>query len=209
MIGILGGTFDPVHFGHLRPALELFEQLRLSELRLLPCHIPAHRQQPEASAEQRAQMLQRAIAGEPCMQVDRRELRRSGPSYSVDTLHSLREELGEQQPLCFIMGMDAFMGLRSWHQWERLIALAHIVVAHRPGSAVMQISDLGESMAAAQVDSVEVLHARPAGGVLFQATTQLDISSTAVREIVRAGRNPRYLLPESVCAYIRENGLYT
>lgn len=208
MIGLLGGTFDPVHFGHLRPALELFETLALDELRLIPCRIPPHRQAPVADAEQRARMLELALTDQAGIKVDRRELSREGPSYSVDTLVSLREELGAERPLCLILGMDAFLGLKSWHRWEMLPELAHIVVSHRPGSAIAGTEALGPWLHQARVDNPEALRRRPAGHVLFQGVTQLDISATTLRALIRGGRDPRYLLPDAVRGYIRREGLY-
>ncbi len=132
MIGIFGGTFDPVHFGHLRPALEVQQALGLDEVRFIPAGQPPHRDMPHATAPQRLSMLQTAIEDQPGFAADEREIQREGPSYMVDTLALLREELG-QIPLCLILGYDAFLGLPAWHQWHRLIELAHLVITHRPG----------------------------------------------------------------------------
>ena len=131
-IGIFGGTFDPIHYGHLRTAFELLQALRLGELRFMPAGNPPHREQPMASAEQRVAMVRAATAGQPGFTVDDRETRREGPSYSVDTLAGLRAE-HPTRPLCLIVGMDAFLGLPKWHQWQDILKLAHLVVAHRPG----------------------------------------------------------------------------
>lgn len=207
-VGVLGGTFDPIHLGHLRPALEVLEQLQLAEIRLVPCHIPPHRRRPQASAADRVRMLELAVDGQAGFTVDRRELERAGPSYSVDTLSSLRAELGPERPLCLIMGMDAFAGLPSWHRWERLIELAHIVVTHRPGSPASQDIDLGEWLAQVRTEDPKALHSTPSGHVWFCPVTQLDISATDIRRRIAAGRSPRYLTPEAVWAYIRDQGLY-
>ncbi|WP_018953687.1 nicotinate-nucleotide adenylyltransferase [Thioalkalivibrio sulfidiphilus] len=206
MLGILGGTFDPIHFGHLRPALEVMEHLRLDEVRFVPCRIPPHRRTPVASVEHRQAMVERAVHGQPGFVVDRRELDRDGPSYSVDTLESLRAELGNDMPLCLMMGMDAFAGLPSWHRWEEILKLAHIVVAHRPGSPASH--DLGDWATEAATRDLHELRARPAGAVWFQPVTQLDISATAIRAMLRRGESPRYLMPSSVLDYIRVQGLY-
>ena len=132
MIGIFGGTFDPVHFGHLRPALDVKQALGLREMRLIPCFSPPHRQQPVANPGQRLTMLRAAVGEEPELLVDNREMKREGVSYMVDTLSSLREEFGDE-PLCLVLGSDAFLQLDGWHRWREIIELAHIVVTHRPG----------------------------------------------------------------------------
>jgi len=206
MIGILGGTFDPIHFGHLRPALEVMEHLGLDEVRFMPCGIPPHRRTPVASVEHRLAMVERAVHDQPGFVVDRRELDRDGPSYSVDTLESLRGELGKEVPLCLMMGMDAFAGLSSWHRWQEILDLAHVVVAHRPGSPASH--DFGDWVNEAVATDPADLRRSPAGGVFFQPVTQLDISATSIRAMLRRGESPRYLMPSSVLDYIRAQGLY-
>ena len=206
MIGILGGTFDPIHFGHLRPALEIRERLNLQELRLLPCRLPPHRAVPAADARHRLAMLELAVAGVPGFRVDRRELERPGPSYTVDTLFDLRAEIGPNRPLLLIMGMDAFAGLHTWHRWREIPGLAHVVVAHRPGSAAPGAAGY-LSVAEAVVDP-DALRVHAGGRVLFQPVTQLEISATAIRESLRAGLSPRFLLPDAVHSYIDRYHLY-
>ena len=211
VIGIFGGTFDPIHFGHLRPALELQERLGLAQVRLLPCGVPPHRGTPMVAAEHRLAMVARAVAGVPGLTVDDRELRRDGPSYMVDTLQSLRAELGET-PLCLLLGADAFLGLHRWHLWQALPELAHLVIAHRPGWALAPAAmapELAALMAGRQVDTAAALAAEPAGRLLLQPVTQLAISSTAIRELIEAGRSPRFLLPETVLEYIEQHTLYS
>ncbi|WP_127477933.1 nicotinate-nucleotide adenylyltransferase [Sulfurivermis fontis] len=207
-VGILGGTFDPVHFGHLRAALEMLEVLGLAEVRLLPCGQPPHREPPRASATERLAMLELALAGQPGLRVDRRELERSGPSYMVDTLASLRAELGTA-PLCLLLGSDAFLGLPQWHRWRELPRLAHLVVLHRPGWTLDAVpAPLAEMLAAQRISAAAELMRRPAGGILLQPVTPLDISATAIRAQIAAGRSPRYLLPDAVWDYIRRRNLY-
>lgn len=207
-IGIMGGTFDPVHFGHLRIALELQQDLNLQTVRMLPCAQPPHRGQPGANAAQRLEMLQLATCDESALQIDLREYQRQGPSYTVDTLRSLRAELGDDQPLCLIMGSDAFAGLPSWHQWQSLFELAHIVIAHRPGW-IRQGTQLGDiDISARFVAQPQALHQQPAGWILPWSVTQLEISATAIRQCVRQGKSVRYLLPEAVREYIEATGLY-
>ena len=206
MIGVLGGTFDPIHFGHLRPALEVYESLGLRELRFIPSHVPPHRGAPAAAAGHRLAMVERAIAGVPGFRVDSRELDRPGPSYTVDTLRSLLGEIGSDGPLLLIMGLDAFAGLDTWHRWREIPALAHVVVAHRPGSSIPEHAAYLEL--APVTESRSALEDRASGLVFFQSVTQLDISATDIRERLRAGRSPRYLLPDSVRHYIAEHDLY-
>ena len=209
MIGIFGGTFDPVHYGHLRPALELAELLSLQEVRLIPCATPPHRDLPQASAEHRLDMLQLAVSDEPGLVVDERELQRGGCSYMVDTLRSLREELGDT-PICLLLGSDAFMELASWHEWQQIIALAHIVVAHRPGWQLEQLDrgEITELLEQSQVSSAELLAGSPAGHILLQPVTPLAISATAIRALIAAGRSARFLVPDRVWEYIDLNKLY-
>jgi len=206
-IGIFGGTFDPIHYGHLRTAFELLQALGLGELRLVPAGRPPHRAAPLCDADRRLEMLRAAAAGQPGFVVDDRELRRDGPSYTVTTLRELRAE-APARPLCLIVGMDAFLGLPQWHEWRALVELAHLVVAHRPGWSAPGEGPLGELLAQRRTDRVADLHATPAGRVHVRAVTQLEISSSAVRELIVAGSDPRYLLPDAVRAIIRDTGCY-
>lgn len=209
-IGVFGGTFDPVHFGHLRSALELLEQLSLQHILLIPSAVPPHRDVPYATAEQRLAMLRLAVEGQPGLLVDEREIRRTGSSYMIDTLDSLRAELGET-PLCLILGVDAFLGLPGWHKWQKLLELAHIVVAHRPGwqldkSRMPQI--LQQAVQGRWVTDGQALCSKPAGSVLLQGVTQLDISATEIRERIAEGKSANYLLPAQVWQYIQKQDLY-
>ncbi len=210
MIGIFGGTFDPVHFGHLRPALEVKQALGLREMRLIPAFQPPHREAPVANPGQRLTMLRAAVGDEPDLLVDNREMRREGESYMVDTLASLREELGDE-PLCLVLGSDAFLQLDSWHEWQQILELAHIVVTHRPGWQ-LDINEASPALQALwherQANDRDQLAASPAGNIFSQSVTPLDISATQIRELVAAGQNPRYLVPEPVWNLIRTQGLY-
>ena len=207
-IGILGGTFDPIHYGHLRPALEMLETLQLAEVRFIPCRIPAHRATPLITAEQRLTLVQRSIADQPGFVADDRELRRDGPSYMVDTLASLRDDLGDDIPLCLILGADAFRGLPSWHRWQQLSELAHIVVMQRPGALSSLPPVLEELIALRAIQDSVALCRKPAGNILFQWVTQLHISATQIRALLGHGQSPRYLLPEAALAYIHDRALY-
>jgi nicotinate-nucleotide adenylyltransferase len=218
MIGVFGGTFDPVHFGHLRPALEVFEALGLREMRMVPVHQPAHRGEPLASPKQRETLLRAALGNDtPGLVVDSRELRREGPSYMVDTLRSLREDKRDgvgDEPLCLVLGMDAFLQLPTWHCWRELLELAHLVVTHRPGWALdtatetAMDAELAELWRTRQVEQASQLEQAAAGSILHLAVTQLDISATRIRELIAAGNSPRFLLPDAVWNLIRLQGLY-
>lgn len=204
MIGVYGGTFDPVHFAHLRTALEVAEIFALEQLRLIPCRIPAHRDEPEVDAEMRLEMLQIATADVPEFIVDRRELERSGPSFMVDTLSSLRVEHPHTGLILFI-GTDAFAGLQKWHQWQRLFEYAHVVVMTRPGFA-MQDSSLFLRQRLSE-DANELMQ-QLGGRLFFQTVTALDISASRIRALLRQGRDPKFLLPDAVLRYIRQHNLY-
>ena len=206
-IGLFGGTFDPVHCGHLRTAFELWQELQLAEVRFVPTGNPPHREQLYAAAPLRIAMVKAAIADQPGFLVDDREVRRGGVSYSVDTLTELRAE-HPQRSLCLLLGMDAFLGLPGWHRWRELLSLAHIVVAHRPGWRAPTMGPLGELMVDHGTGSVRELHARPAGCVYVHAVTQLEISSTELRALIVAGRDPRYLVPDAVRQIILETRCY-
>ena len=207
-IGILGGTFDPIHYGHLRPALDLLDTLALAEIRFIPSRQPPHRSRPGATPQQRLTMLGQAIAGQSGFVLDERELHRDGPSYMVDTLHSLRREFGAQRSLCLILGGDAFAELESWHRWQQLLSYAHIVVQQRPDNQPKLSARLSHVVKQSCLARPDELLERPCGGILFQAVTQLAISATLIRTLLTQGRSPRYLLPDSVRTYIDDHGLY-
>lgn len=206
-IGIFGGTFDPIHYGHLRTAYELLATLRLPEMRFMPAGNPPHRNQTIASNEQRLQMVRAATAGQPGFTVDDREMRKPGLSYTVETLAELRTEM-PARPLCLIVGMDAFLGLPKWHRWRDLLTLAHLVVAHRPGWRAPSMGPLGELLVDHGTGTVSDLHEATAGRIYIHAVTQLEISSTDVRALIGAGSDPRYLMPEGVRSIILESGCY-
>ncbi|MEI6458848.1 MAG: nicotinate-nucleotide adenylyltransferase [Pseudomonadota bacterium] len=206
-MGIFGGTFDPIHYGHLRTAYELLEILRLPEIRFMPAGSPPHRAGTIADNEQRLAMVRAAVIGQPGFTVDDREIRKTSPSYSIETLAELRAEFPER-PLCLIIGMDAFLGLPQWHRWRELLHLGHLVVAHRPGWNAPTLGPLGELLVDHGTGTVRELHEQRAGRIYIHAVTQLEISSTDVRALIGAGRDPRYLMPEGVRRIILETGCY-
>jgi len=212
-IGLLGGTFDPIHFGHLRLAEELAEALNIGQVRFIPAGQPPHRGQPRATEAQRLEMARRAVAGNPRFVLDAREIERSAPSYSVDTLSAFRAELPQNTPLVLFMGGDAFLGLTTWHEWRRLFDLAHIAVAHRPGYSLASWEDalpdsLRTLLSTRRCEQAAEIAEKPAGRVFLHTITQLDISASQIRDRALRGKSLRYLLPDSVIDYINENHLY-
>ncbi|MGR9012617.1 MAG: nicotinate-nucleotide adenylyltransferase [Gammaproteobacteria bacterium] len=208
MIGIFGGTFDPVHYGHLRSALEVKDIFGLDEVRFIPCANPPHREQPTASAKMRLQMLRLAIRNQPGLKIDTRELDRyelrQAPSYMVDTLDSLRQEFPDK-PLLLFIGTDAFKYLTGWHQWQRLFDYAHVVVMTRPGFKTQQLDDFFK---ARLVIDIKGFAQAGAGKLCFQQVTQLDISATSIRDLIARKQNPGFLLPDAVIEYIKKHQLY-
>jgi len=208
-IGVMGGMFDPVHSGHLQAALTALRLLELDHLRLVPCHVPNHRSPAKAGSAQRQEMLQVAIADEPRLLVDPREMERGGVSYTVDTLASLRDDF-PGATLVLVLGWDAFAGLPSWHRWRDLLTLAHMLVISRPTATPEQplIEELAQTLRRCQVASAEELFSQPAGAILVTDELQLDISSTQVRNLLHDGTDADMLLPDAVAQYIDQHGLY-
>jgi len=210
-IGLLGGTFDPIHHGHLRLAEEMVEALGLECVRFLPTGTPPHRAPPRAAASDRLAMVDLAIAGNPRFTLDRHEIYKTEPCYMVDTLSALRSELAANQAIVLFLGADAFAGLARWHRWRELFDLCHIAVAQRPGYDLEQAmpAELGGEFKARLTDKPGDLSDSPSGKVFRLAIAQLAISASHIRELVAAGRSPRYLLPDAVLDHIRNHHLYS
>lgn len=210
-LGILGGTFDPVHYGHLRLAEEARRELGLTEVRWIPAGRPPHRDPPRASAAQRLAMVRLAILGNPGFSLDDEEVASAAPSYSVTTLERLRAQVGPQRPLLLLLGADAFLALHTWHRWRELFGLAHLAVATRPNYSLaggtMEPS-LADEFHARQSPSGAAIAEIPAGRIVPFGITALDISATTLRAEVEAGQSVRYLLPDPVLDYIAANKLY-
>lgn len=212
-VGILGGTFDPIHNGHLRLAEEVAGLLDLTQIRFIPTGTPPHRAQPAGSNAQRAEMVRLAIAGNPRFMMDERELVRPGQSYSFDTVIELRATLPPRTPVVLMMGADAFLSLPGWHRWRELLEICHIVVAQRPGYSVTSwesalAPELWEAFANRSVVNMSPLRGSPGGRIAIHTMTALDISASLLRSQLRSGVSPRYLLPDAVLDYIHRNGLY-
>jgi nicotinate-nucleotide adenylyltransferase len=206
-IGILGGTFDPIHHGHLRLALELYERLDLAEVRFIPAAQPPHREMPIVDGFMRLAMIRAAIVDIKGLTVDDRELQRAGFSYTVDTLTSLREEY-PQRGLCLILGMDAFMGLPKWQQWEHLIELAHLLVVRRMGTLLPEAHQMRDFLKIHQAFQPQQLMQQPSGKIWIEEIPTLAISATQIRGLIAAGKNPRYLLPLAALDIINSHQLY-
>ena len=206
---MFGGTFDPVHHGHLRLAWEALQDLRLDHVRLIPCHVTPHRSQPLTPAADRLAMATLACRDIPQLQVDPRELQRQTPSWTVDTLTGLRHDVGPTTPLVFIMGMDAFRQFSGWHRYQDILALAHLWVARRPGSLAPAVDTPEDRLLKdCATSDVHDLRHHPAGRIMVRDTVALDISATFIREQYAQGLVPRFLLPDEVNDYIVEKGLY-
>ena len=211
-VGIFGGTFDPVHYGHLRLAEEMLELANLRQIRFIPTGTPPHRDAPQVSAQHRSAMVQLSIADQPAFMLDDREVKRTTPCYTVDTLRELRADLGVAQPLCLLMGGDAFLQLHTWHEWEQLFELAHIVVGYRPGftiderihSATAELQQHYQQ----RLCTADDLSRQPSGGIAELAIPKLEISATDIRRRVAESRTIRYLLPNAVADYIHQHHLY-
>lgn len=207
-VGLFGGTFDPVHIGHLRTALELREALNLDQMRLVPCANPYHRENTSTAIQHRKAMLELVVADNPLLTLETCELERQGPSYTIDTLIELRQELGEDVSLVLCLGMDSLVNLASWRQWQSLTGLAHIVVACRPGFNPPRQGGVAEMLKNKLVADVNILHENPHGAILIRQMTLLPISATDIRDTLRQGYSIKYLVPDDVAAYISKHRLY-
>lgn len=212
LVGILGGTFNPIHYGHLRMAQELAIGLEMDEVRFIPSANPPHKDSVNVSAEHRAAMVQLAIADNSLFTLDKRELDREGASYTIDTLISLRAALGNDTALCLMMGSDAFIKLNTWHRWQELLDYAHIVLVQRPNQVNPQEQlpdELQTLLRDHYAEQVSDLHKEKAGLINMQAISAQEISATQIRELLKLGQSVRYLLPEQVVEYIDTKNLYS
>ncbi len=207
-VGILGGTFNPIHYGHLRSAVELRDHLGLAQIRLMPAAVPPLRDKPCCTALQRAEMVRLAVADEPGLLWDERELQREGPSYTIDSLQEIRAELGMDASLILILGTDAVSRLDNWHRWQELLEYAHLVVIARPGWELPQTGVVGAWLRRHLTAAAATLQHRPCGGVFLETLRPLAISATEIRQLIAVGQSPRYLLPDTVWKLIQSAGLY-
>ncbi|PVZ85944.1 nicotinic acid mononucleotide adenylyltransferase [Serratia sp. S1B] len=206
---LFGGTFDPIHYGHLLPVEALAKEVGLQQVTLLPNHVPPHRPQPEASPQQRLAMVKLAIADHPLFTVDDRELQRTTPSYTIDTLEMIRKERGAAHPLAFIIGQDSLLSLYKWHRWQDLLDVCHLLVLARPGyHQQMESTELQDWLEQHQIRDSALLSQQPAGYIYLANTPLLEISATEIRQRYHQGIRCDDLLPHSVQRYIELQGLY-
>lgn len=208
MIGILGGTFDPIHYGHLRTALDVQQRLSLREVRFIPCGQPPHRRAPLATPLQRLAMVRAAIAGQKTFVLDDREIKRDGPSYMVETLRSLKQDF-KQESLCLILGTDAFNGLAEWHQWRTIFDYANVVVMQRPEMKhPLELNKHLLTQLKNRIVDADNLSTRENGAICFVPVTQLDISATKIRQQWQQGKDVQFLLPDSVLKLMQQQDIY-
>lgn len=207
MIGVFGGTFDPIHFGHLRTALDVLQAVGLDEVRFIPLHGAVHRDQPETPAAIRLEMVRLATRQQAEFVVDDREIERAGDSYTVETLTSLHQEYPARS-LCLLLGMDAFNGFPGWHRPDQILRLAHLVVMQRPGEEGPKDAEVKALLEDRRASTASQLRTRDCGLILQQPVTQLEISASKIRSLIAQGRTPRFLLPEVVLQLVESNHLY-
>lgn len=206
-IGFLGGSFDPIHFGHLRPALEIRNALNLHKLFLMPNHIAPHKSKAHCSSDQRVKMLELALQSQPQINIDTRELLREQASYTIDSLIELKNQY-PSTPICFIMGMDSLISFDKWYRWQEIMDYCHLVISHRPGWKLELNDTVQQLVDECKTTNISDLHEQQIGKIFFQNTTQLAISSSAIRKIAKQEGDIHYLLPDAVCSYIKANNLY-
>lgn len=206
-IGILGGTFDPIHNGHLHIANEIFLHLNLQTIHLIPCYKPVHRNLPLASAPDRLAMVKLAVADQAGLIADDREIIRGGPSYMIDTLHSLRQDF-PRTPLCLIMATDAFQYFDKWKNWQEIADIAHLVVVNRNDYPSPNVTALKTLLEKKQSKNPRVLKQTLGGHIYLMQIPKLDVSGTEIRRLITHGGNPEGMLPEAVLSYIQTHHLY-
>jgi nicotinate-nucleotide adenylyltransferase len=207
-VALFGGTFNPVHFGHLKIAEEMAELLQVSQMRLLPCGSPPHRAKPDVTAKQRLAMLNLALGDQSLLIADDQELNRAGPSYTIDTLKLVRQEIDDTVPLFLCLGMDVLSSLNTWHCWQQLLDYCHIAVSPRPGWPVPEHGDIGHWIARYRCDDINEVQNKANGCIYFCDLMMLELSSTTIRDTIKRGENISSMTPDEVVDYIKTNHLY-
>lgn len=207
-VALLGGTFNPIHFGHLNLANCLVDYLHVESVRMIPCAIPPHRETPSVSAEQRLAMLQLAIDDHPLLTSDDLELRKSTPSYSIETVQQIRQQVGEETPLFFCIGMDSLLTIDSWHHWQQLLDYCHLAICPRPGYKLPIKGHLAEWIEQNLCDDIERVKTLAQGCLHLCKIPLKDISSTAIRDSIKCAQSIDHLTPKSVVNFITKHSLY-
>ncbi|MBI6191543.1 nicotinate-nucleotide adenylyltransferase [Providencia rettgeri] len=209
LLALFGGTFDPIHFGHLRPVQALAQQVGLEKVILLPNHVPPHRPQPEATPSQRLEMVKLAIQNAPLFAIDTRELEKNSPSYTIETLVELRQEIGPEKPLAFIIGQDSLLSINKWYGWERILDNCHLLVCSRPGYATQFADSKMQNWLLEHQTTDPIVLNQVANGYIFIGDTPLvNISATEIREKLNSGDSCHDLIPDAVLQYIHQHHLY-
>ena len=213
LVGIFGGTFDPIHYGHLRIAEEIVETVGLQKMYFVPAGMPRLRHSPVASPQHRVEIVRLAIQKNSDFVLDEREIHRDGVSYSIDSVREFKQEFGEEVGLCLVLGVDAFIKLSEWNNWKELFNLCHFIISTRPGYILTSINELlpkelREECSQRWVSNTESLRKDTSGLIFIASTTMLDISATSIRADIAVGRSVRYLVPDIAVNYISANKLY-
>ena len=213
LVGIFGGTFDPIHYGHLRVAEEIVDAIGLDKMYFVPAGIPRLRRIPVVSPQHRAEIIRIAIKNNPAFVLDKREIYRDGVSASIDSMREFKQEFGGEVSLCFVIGVDAFVKLEEWNSWREFFDLCHFIVSTRPGYVFNSINELlpkelQKECSQRWVSSADSLRNTTSGLIFIETTTMLDISATNIRAHIASGKSVRYLVPDIVVSYISENKLY-
>lgn len=205
--GIFGGTFDPIHIGHIEPVIEAAKQVNIDKIALMPCHIPTHKSVSSTSSHHRLEMAKLTCQQYPIFYPDDREIKRGKPTYSIDTLRELRQEY-PTHPLCFFIGMDSLLTINSWYQWQELFDLCHFIVCQRPDHDTEFSAEIVRLLQCRQVSDTTELHNNLAGKIYIASTKQIAVSSTALRQRLHDNVPVDSLIPESVINYILQYKLY-
>ena len=208
MIGVFGGSFDPIHFGHIKTALALLENFEFEQIRFVPCQLSPHKKSINASAQHRQQMLHMICDSHDKLVIDNRELNRPPPSYTIDTLLELRKEFGEQKSIALILGMDAYIAFCKWYRYEEILRHCHLLLLQRPRYRVPESGCEKELIELYGTQSITFLYDKTYGHIFLSDIEKIDVSSTMIRDTIAKGGQPRYAMPGNVWNYIKRNRVY-